>query len=60
MTGADKAAKQMKIGREVIKERERCIRIAESFAVPGGGAETEGEIYIARRIAEAIRLARRQ
>jgi hypothetical protein len=51
----DKAARQLEIGRAVMAERHRCITIAESFAAQGGGADGEGEIYIARRIAEVIR-----
>jgi len=42
------------MSRAVNKERERCARIAELFAVQGGGAEWEGKL-IARRIADLIR-----
>lgn len=55
-TMQEKADRQLEIGTAVRKERDRCARIAESFAVQGGGADGEGEIYIARRIADVIRM----
>ncbi len=51
----DRTAQREAISRAVNKERRRCSTIAESFAVQGGGADGEGEIYIARRIADLIR-----
>ena len=51
----DRTALREAISRAVNRERKRCATIAESFAVQGGGADSEGEIYIARRIADVIR-----
>jgi hypothetical protein len=41
------------IDRAVAAERERCAKIAERVAIEAG--DGEGEIYIARKIADAIR-----